>query len=111
MKVKTEKNKSHMILWKHLEEVIERDIRPLLREHHGDIVLRDVQGKDVRVALLGACRTCPAAQMTIEQTVQRILTEQLGDEIGQVILVNETDPELLDFAKQLLNRKKKDIDL
>lgn len=110
MEAKTRKNKES-ILWEHLEEIIGRDIRPLLREHHGDIALRNIQGKDVQVALLGACRTCPAAQITIEQTVQRILSEQLGDEIGQVTLVNEIDPELLDFAKKLLNRNKKDTDI
>lgn len=107
MKVKTENNQQATTLWKHLEEIIERHIRPLLQDHGGDIAIREVNGKDVRVALLGACKGCPAAQITIEQTVQRILSEQLGNDIGNVSLVNETDPELLDFARQILNRNKK----
>ena len=106
MKAKTGNNQIATTLWKHLEEIIDLHIRPLLQDHGGDIALREIDGKDVRVALLGACNKCPAAQITLEQTVQRILSEQLGDQIGKVILVNETDSELLDFARQLLNRDK-----
>ncbi|WP_292267892.1 NifU family protein [Butyricimonas sp.] len=106
MKTKTVNDKETTTLWKHLEEIIERHIRPLLRDHGGDIAIREIDGKDVRVALLGACKTCPAAQITIEQTVQRVLAEHLGDAIGNVILVNETDPDILDFARQILNRNK-----
>lgn len=106
MKVKTENKRQATNQWIHLEEIIEQHVRPLLRDHGGDIAIREINGKDVRVALLGACKGCPAAQITIEQTVQRILSEQMGNEIGNVILVNETDPELLDFARQILNRNK-----
>jgi NifU-like protein len=74
----------------------------------GDIVIREIRKKDVRVALLGNCKGCPAAQITIEQTVQRILSEQMGNKIGKVILVNEIDPGILDFARQILNRNKID---
>lgn len=72
----------------------------------GDVVIREVRGKDARVALLGNCKGCPAAQITIEQTVQRILVEKMGDQIGKVILVNEIDPSILDFARQFLNPQK-----
>lgn len=106
MKVKTENKRQATTRWEHLEEIIEQHVRPLLRDHGGDIAIREINGKDVRVALLGACKGCPAAQITIEQTVQRILSEQMGNDIGNVILVNETDPELLDFARQILNRNK-----
>lgn len=107
MKVKTDNKRQATTRREHLEEIIERHIRPLLQDHGGDIAIREISGKDVRVALLGACKGCPAAQITIEQTVQRILSEQMGNEIGNVILVNETAPELLDFARQILNRNKK----
>lgn len=106
MKAKTGNNLPHTTQWKHLEEIINTRIRPLLQDHGGDIAIREICGRDVRVALLGNCKKCPAAQITIEQTVQRILSEELGDEIDHVILINETDPELLDFARQFLNRNK-----
>ena len=76
MKVRTGNNQDPTTLWKHLEEIIKTHIRPLLQDHGGDIVIREIRKKDVRVALLGNCKGCPAAQITIEQTVQRILSEQ-----------------------------------
>ena len=106
MKARTGNNQNPTTLWKHLEEIINTHIRPLLQDHGGDVVIREVRGKDVRVALLGNCKGCPAAQITIEQTVQRILVEKMGDQIGKVILVNEIDPSIPDFARQLLNPQK-----
>ena len=106
MKVRTGNNQDPTTLWKHLEEIIKTHIRPLLQDHGGDIVIREIRKKDVRVALLGNCKGCPAAQITIDQTVQRILSEQMGNKIGKVILVNEIDPGILDFARQILNRNK-----
>ena len=106
MKARTGNNQNPTTLWKHLEEIINTHIRPLLQDHGGDVVIREVRGKDVRVALLGNCKGCPAAQITIEQTVQRILVEKMGDQIGKVILVNEIDPSILAFARQLLTPQK-----
>ena len=108
MKVRTGNNQDPTTLWKHLEEIIKTHIRPLLQDHGGDIVIREIREKDVRVALLGNCKGCPAAQITIEQTVQRILSEQMGNKIGKVTLVNEIDPGILDFARKILNRNKID---
>ena len=99
MKVRTGNNQDPTTLWKHLEEIIKTHIRPLLQDHGGDIVIREIRKKDVRVALLGNCKGCPAAQ---------ILSEQMGNKIGKVILVNEIDPGILDFARQILNRNKID---
>ena len=106
MKARTGNNQNPTTLWKHLEEIINTHIRPLLQDHGGDVVIREVRGKDARVALLGNCKGCPAAQITIEQTVQRILVEKMGDQIGKVILVNEIDPSILYFARQFLNPQK-----
>ena len=106
MKARTGNNQNPTTLWKHLEEIINTHIRPLLQDHGGDVVIREVRGKDARVALLGNCKGCPAAQITIEQTVQRILVEKMGDQIGKVILVNEIDHSILDFARQFLNPQK-----
>lgn len=62
MKVRTGNNQDPTTLWKHLEEIIKTHIRPLLQDHGGDIVIREIRKKDVRVALLGNCKGCPAAQ-------------------------------------------------
>ena len=96
MKARTGNNQNPTTLWKHLEEIINTHIRPLLQDHGGDVVIREVRGKDARVALLGNCKGCPAAQ----------IVEKMGDQIGKVILVNEIDPSILDFARQFLNPQK-----
>ncbi|MCR9011385.1 NifU family protein [Gabonibacter chumensis] len=105
MKTEIENKDSQNILFSRVEQVIDREIRPLLRKHGGDIIIREIRGRDIRVSLLGACHRCPAAQITIEETVQVILSKRLGEDVGKILLVNEMDPELLDFAKQLLKIK------
>ena len=49
MKARTGNNQNPTTLWKHLEEIINTHIRPLLQDHGGDVVIREVRGKDVRV--------------------------------------------------------------
>lgn len=88
-----------------VERVIEERIRPALRFHGGDIRLIEVTGSDVKVRLLGACCFCPSAQSTMEDVVTGSLKEELGDEIGRVILWNEISDELLDFARDFFKRK------
>lgn len=50
--------------------------------------------------------SCPAAQITVEQVVEKGLRRELGDKLGRVYLINETDEGLLAFARKLLNRKR-----
>lgn len=88
-----------------VERVIEERIRPALRFHGGDIRLIEVIGSDVKVRLLGACCFCPSAQSTMEDVVTGSLKEELGDEIGRVILWDAISDELLDFARDFFKRK------
>ena len=88
-----------------VEWVIEERIRPALRFHGGDIRLIEVTGSDVKVRLLGACCFCPSAQSTMEDVVTGSLKEELGDEIGRVILWDAISDELLDFARDFFKRK------
>jgi Fe-S cluster biogenesis protein NfuA len=87
------------------EEVIERAIRPLLRSHNGDIHIRDIDNGIIRLVFTGTCRTCPLAQLTTEELVKKVLKTELGKAIKDITLVNETDDELLRFAKKLLSKK------
>ena len=86
-----------------VEEVVENFIRPQLRIHGGNIKVNSVIYKTVRVTLTGNCHGCPSAQITIEEIVEEILKERLGDLIDGVILVNQVDDEILSFAKKILN--------
>ena len=74
--------------------------------HRGD---RDRPGGRVEraqpVSVPGACCFCPSAQSTMEDVVTGSLREELGDEIGRVILWNAISDELLDFARDFFKRK------
>lgn len=86
--------------------VIADRIRPHLREHGGDLSVKEIRGHDVGIVFSGACGACPAAQITIEQVVEQGLRSELREELGRVYLINETDESLLAFARKLLKRKK-----
>lgn len=59
-----------------VEEVIAK-IRPSLQADGGDIKLIDVKDGVVKVALTGACGTCPMSQMTLRMGVEAVLKENV----------------------------------
>lgn len=69
-----------------VEEVLNSRIRPLLQADGGDIELVDVQEGVVKVRLMGACHGCPAAAMTLQMGVERILKEVIP-EVERVVAV------------------------
>ena len=71
-----------------VEETINREIRPALRQDGGDLELIDVDGNKVIVSFRGACAHCPMAQFTMAQVVQAKLREFVSDDI----VVEEVQP-------------------
>lgn len=86
-----------------VNEIIERKIRKNLNEHGGDIELLSVENGEVRVRFLGACSSCPGAQMTIEDIVEIAIMEELP-QIQKVTLVSGVSEDMLDFAKKILSK-------
>jgi NifU-like protein len=71
-----------------IEETIEREIRPSLRQDGGDIELVDVVGNRVLVAMRGACATCQASNRTLKHFVESklqelVLPELVVEEVSQ----------------------------
>ncbi len=64
---------------KKIEEVLEREIKPGLRQDGGDIELIDVDGDFVIVSLRGACSSCAKSQTTIKEYVEKKLREFVLD--------------------------------
>lgn len=64
-----------------IEETIEREIRPSLKQDGGDIELIDVVGNRVIVATRGACASCQAANMTLKNFVEIKLREFVWPEL------------------------------
>ena len=107
MKARTYSTASDETSFRHrVGRIVEERIRPALRLHDGDIEVRDAREGEVWVAFSGACKGCPSAQITMEETVEQILREELGSELSTVHLLNDTDEDLLNFARQLLNKNK-----
>ena len=54
-------------------------IRPALQADGGNIELIDVVDGVVKVKLLGACKGCMGAQMTLKMGVERVLREAIPE--------------------------------
>ncbi len=64
-----------------IQETIDREIRPALRQDGGDIELIDIEGNLVKVALRGQCVECPASAITLKHAVEAKLREFVAEEL------------------------------
>jgi len=64
-----------------IEDTLEREIKPALRQDGGDLELIDIEGSKVIVALRGTCSFCPSADFTLKQYVEAKLREFVTDDI------------------------------
>jgi NifU-like protein len=62
-----------------IEETLEREIKPALKQDGGDIQLVDVDGDHVMVKLTGTCATCAMSQITLKDYVESKLKELVVD--------------------------------
>ena len=62
-----------------VKDIIEKEIRPLLQGHGGDIEFIKLEDNKVYVALQGACSGCPGALMTMKNGVERLIKEQIPE--------------------------------
>jgi len=63
-----------------IQEIIEKEIRPLLQAHGGDVELIDVDGNKVIVSLRGMCTECLMADVTIKD-IEKKLRELVSEEL------------------------------
>ena len=89
-----------------IEQLISEKIRPVLAEHNGDISLVSFEEGIVKVRMLGQCAGCPSAMITTEEVIKKELMDTFP-EIQDVFVVQESSPELIAFAKQLMGRNRK----
>lgn len=90
---------------KKIRKVIEKDIRPYLKGHGGDIEIREIKGNKITVKLTGACSGCPGAKITIENIVEETLKEKIGE--IEVELESGISEEMFSFAKEILAKRSK----
>ena len=56
-------------------------VRPYIQSHGGDVEFVSMEGKTVKLKLLGACRSCPGAVMTLHHGIEAQLRETVDPEI------------------------------
>jgi NifU-like protein len=64
-----------------IEEILEREVRPMLQQDGGDIELIDVDGDRVIVGLRGRCAMCKAAGFTLDGLVGAKLREFVSPDL------------------------------
>ncbi len=64
-----------------IQETINEQIRPALRNDGGDIDLIDVEGNKVIVAFRGMCAKCKMADFTMKEVVEAKLKEFVSDDL------------------------------
>jgi NifU-like protein len=67
-----------------IQEIIEKEVRPLLQADGGDVELVDVDGNRVIVSLRGMCTECLMADVTaknIEKKLKELVSEELTVEV------------------------------
>ena len=64
-----------------IQQTINEQIRPALRDHGGNIELIDVEGNTVVVAFRGMCAQCKMAELTMKEVVEAKLREFVWDEL------------------------------
>lgn len=85
-----------------IERVLDRDVRPNLAEHGGEIRVLDLdEDGTLHIELLGSCSNCPGATLTTETLVEEALVNALSY-VSRVVLVQSVSDELLDFARALI---------
>ena len=63
-----------------IQEIVEKEIRPLLQADGGDVELVDVEGNRVIVSLRGVCAGCLMADVTVNN-IEKKLKELVSDEL------------------------------
>ena len=64
-----------------IQDVIEREIRPVLRRDQGDIELVDIDGPRVVIAFRGMCAGCQSAELTRRGFIEAKLREYVAEDI------------------------------
>lgn len=85
-----------------IQEVLDRDVRPALNDHNGDVVVVDYIKHVLRIRLTGMCSGCPSALLTTEELIASKIKEALP-QVEDVILVSGVSDDLIAQAKAMLN--------
>lgn len=90
--------------YQEIEKILEKYVRPVLKEHGGDVRVTNINNGIAYMKFTGRCSGCPSAKYTLENQVKEaVLTHTKV--INDVKLQEEVSQELYDFAKAILEKK------
>ena len=87
-----------------IEDVLDREIRPILAAHNGNVGLQRLEEGNVYIRLTGMCSGCPSATITTEEIVAERLKAAFP-EIEDVILDTSVSDDLIAQAKAILSQR------
>ena len=89
-----------------VESILKEQVEPALAEHFGGARVTELTDDGILyVKMTGACGTCPAAKEELEGSIKETVM-QTCPEITDVRMDDSVSQDMLDFAKQLLNKNK-----
>lgn len=88
-----------------VSRILEEKVKPILANHNGDIRLLNVEENVVEVQMLGACSGCASASDTLQEIVLVEIQKEIP-EINEVVMTTVVSEDLLDMARNILNRDK-----
>ena len=75
-----------------IKKVIELQVNPALASHNGSVSLIDYVDRNVFLRMEGGCQGCAASTAILCQGIERILRENFGDDIQEIIdVTNHAD--------------------
>jgi Fe/S biogenesis protein NfuA len=86
---------------KTIDTVLEERVRPLLRQHNGDIQILSFDQGVLRVKMTGMCHNCPSAVFETEQIVSEEIKTAVSA-VHSVLLVTGVEDDLLQAARVLM---------
>ena len=89
-----------------VKKTLKEKVEPSLAEHFGGAEVTEItEDGVVYVKMTGACGSCPAAEEELSGVIRDLLIAECP-EVTDVKLDRSVSEELLDFARQILNKDK-----
>ncbi len=60
-----------------IREVLEKEVKPMLKMHLGSLDFVDFKGGVVRVRFQGTCKGCPLSSLTLKAGIESILKQKV----------------------------------
>jgi Fe-S cluster biogenesis protein NfuA len=87
-----------------IERVLDERVRPVLREHEGDVKVVSFEDGVLKVRMQGSCSNCPSAVFDVEQLVAAEVQAAIP-EVERVVLAVGVSDELLEMARNLMKSR------